>query len=1581
MPTVGKVTQDPTGKIYQQIFEAEVQLVHSLAISRRQAVERSLTGKGVKKPLMEKMDVPPGKIMTPRQQRWTHSLPNDGITENPVFYREQKIAEKKKAQESENTIAAREVRGLPDTVVPEREGKVFQVDHKKKNYENALSNFKKEIMQIGMEMEPLILEQGTQFLQKLTKCDADIDELFKKVEDDKDLRNYSIQPLLELWDHVAQKFALRRLDIKDLDDALHLLEFSRTDKLNDIMKKYLGIIEKTSYLMKQDVYSLINKEAMVINQALLGNRRAIAQLVANLMEATLQQEMVNRYRWQALLDTWKNLKKEVLVQDFGEFIASEKIQDPPGVRKEIETMIKNQKLLQTKRLKHLYSICDLLPPNYSQVQLSQWQSSLSTLNKDLDAYHMECMTQIHLQYEKTWQECLAYVSKCKKQLMEWSSFTEEEAEALVNPSFYQSVGILQSRVEEELESLDKSFEALAKQTEKQSISLFSYFQEAIQLWEAHQNVLSVRELELEKRMEQLRQKQSLEDQFQEAHLDKILDKLRQQNHEETLKFHLEKAQNFLKDMKLRYKTFHVLLKNEVIQYPSIILKELNTYSSSLSKYFYVREIFEQNLNGEVHLRFREPEAHEIYLLEKMRKRKKKQLSVEEGNKPEGSEREETSHLIFTEDIGGEHSEGLESPAAEEMISSLQEEKSQEKEKEKEEQEATEKQEADEEKGEEEEEEVQEEAECMDKAESLEDNQVEISQEDMEFFTTSSGNTYFVFFFMDQDEASSLSQLSKNASNVKLLEEVFIPCTVISEIKKQLRVGFFEHLEKWFDQHSLNIRITVATKTDVLDSELELHLHLHQPRAQYIEKDVYNVRAAELLLHQERLNQHCAGVMETLKKEQILFDQFQEEQNIKSKHFHSRIYNMELIFQNATKSQRLLTLSSTLQQELLGYVDVIQMSLQSFRQCLEESLGKLRYSNIEFIKQCRLFSEGGNFSIEEIENLCHQLEKEASRIETVENMIMVNMEKMENDYLDQVNDIINKFESKFQSLYVDLFFIEKIQRLMTNLQVNIKCEVAKSNMQTDGLNSSLEQLQRKVEMCRSSLANKVSIVTTEDLLDFVRTWKEKLNQRIKYLNCLLVTTQVVFNNHAIKDSDVESDGPVISDIPEDETNMDQLISESFIQPSRIGKSMIDDPALDLVKKILQPLSKGSSHHCESDRFQTALKCQRSRTDHLMKKTMSTVSASSVGRLQSMGGDPTPSHSFIPNIKTSRYEKKIQVIGDKPPPPAEDFKGIILILLWESHKHMLAVMEDFYHKEKHLVTRTDCVQETFEQCSENVIRKIVEYHTDTNDYHNSCLIELRAQMRKFEELVPQVCWLVMENFKENHWKKFCAGTEEIWNQFMDKQKQLEKMKDKNAQMLHPNLGHPANHKKMESLCQMEEKRQEDLEKEIAENMEKLEEFTKMSSKLFISNLASFTEKFLMLLDEVVTIDDIQVSKMSPPKQKMSLLIRKKLAGLPMEEESEKPMIERGMGKWPGLKPTPFTIQTKILLLKTPSVTTIKTTLGHLAAVEARDAVYLKYLTLFEEQLKTIQDKNALLKKRAQCWKESWQRSVKSLQSLYL
>lgn len=51
---------------------------------------------------------------------------------------------------------------------------------------------------------------------------------------------------------------------------------------------------------------------------------------------------------------------------------------------------------------------------------------------------------------------------------------------------------------------------------------------------------------------------------------------------------------------------------------------------------------------------------------------------------------------------------------------------------------------------------------------------------------------------------------------------------------------------------------------------------------------------------------------------------------------------------------------------------------------------------------RLFSDGGNFSPEELEGFMKQLQKENSRIEFVEGLIMIDMEKAETGYLEQVS---------------------------------------------------------------------------------------------------------------------------------------------------------------------------------------------------------------------------------------------------------------------------------------------------------------------------------------------------------------------------------------------------------------------------------------------------------------------------------------------------------------------------------------------------------------------------------------------------
>lgn len=73
--------------IHWDLLWIQAQLVRSLAATRKHAVERSMTPKNGKKPLMKRMDIPEGEILSARQQKWAHSLPNDWITENPVLYR------------------------------------------------------------------------------------------------------------------------------------------------------------------------------------------------------------------------------------------------------------------------------------------------------------------------------------------------------------------------------------------------------------------------------------------------------------------------------------------------------------------------------------------------------------------------------------------------------------------------------------------------------------------------------------------------------------------------------------------------------------------------------------------------------------------------------------------------------------------------------------------------------------------------------------------------------------------------------------------------------------------------------------------------------------------------------------------------------------------------------------------------------------------------------------------------------------------------------------------------------------------------------------------------------------------------------------------------------------------------------------------------------------------------------------------------------------------------------------------------------------------------------------------------------
>ncbi|KFV55434.1 hypothetical protein N341_09612, partial [Tyto alba] len=233
---------------------------------------------------------------------------------------------------------------------------------------------------------------------------------------------------------------------------------------------------------------------------------------------------------------------------------------------------------------------------------------------------------------------------------------------------------------------------------------------------------------------------------------------------------------------------------------------------------------------------------------------------------------------------------------------------------------------------------------------------ESSEIAIETFSTSSGNSYTVLGVKEAGKTdipeAYFTKYEKKESLPMYLNYVLIKETVFVELKKWIRLCFFEHLEKWFAESLSNSCIFVSAKKEELNSELQLHLNSHQQRQENIETNIYSVRAVELLLHKERLESHCAAVVEALKKERAEFLKFCDQQNNVSKTLHSQICDMESVFLSAPRTETLVSFSHNVHSELHNRLEVIQVSLRSYRNYLEEALGKLRDSNVDFLKACR-----------------------------------------------------------------------------------------------------------------------------------------------------------------------------------------------------------------------------------------------------------------------------------------------------------------------------------------------------------------------------------------------------------------------------------------------------------------------------------------------------------------------------------------------------------------------------------------------------------------------------------------------------
>ena len=109
--------------------------------------------------------------------------------------------------------------------------------------------------------------------------------------------------------------------------------------------------------------------------------------------------------------------------------------------------------------------------------------------------------------------------------------------------------------------------------------------------------------------------------------------------------------------------------------------------------------------------------------------------------------------------------------------------------------------------------------------------------------------------------------------------------------------------------------------------------------------------------------------------------------------------------------RLVALSTQLQAEQDKYMRTIRVSLRDFRKRLDDTLQMLRQSNAKFIRSFKIFSDGGNFCPEEIDDFRKKLDKMSQKIDSTEGSVMSDLEGIESKRLDQATKIANEFEDR------------------------------------------------------------------------------------------------------------------------------------------------------------------------------------------------------------------------------------------------------------------------------------------------------------------------------------------------------------------------------------------------------------------------------------------------------------------------------------------------------------------------------------------------------------------------------------------
>lgn len=152
----------------------------------------------------------------------------------------------------------------------------------------------------------------------------------------------------------------------------------------------------------------------------------------------------------------------------------------------------------------------------------------------------------------------------------------------------------------------------------------------------------------------------------------------------------------------------------------------------------------------------------------------------------------------------------------------------------------------------------------------------------------------------------------------------------------------------------------------VEAEVNMSLQFLHQRIDRIKGDVHNVRAAELVLHRDRVARHAKGVEVALAAQVAEITAFKEVHAARSDDVANRMRTMTEGLVRLRHTRRLVAQQEAITALRVEYEQMLKHELQGFRQKLNSDLKNLLQANGAFRASFRTFTEQGNFSAEEIQ---------------------------------------------------------------------------------------------------------------------------------------------------------------------------------------------------------------------------------------------------------------------------------------------------------------------------------------------------------------------------------------------------------------------------------------------------------------------------------------------------------------------------------------------------------------------------------------------------------------------------------------